>query len=300
MIYTLTFNPALDYIVKVDDFRQGEVNRTVEENIFGGGKGINVSLVLQNLGVPNVMLGFTAGFTGEEIERRVHARGCRTDFIRLENGWSRINFKLRSAQESEINGKGPDIPPDKLEELYRKLDTLHAGDILVISGSIPSSLPDDVYERIMARLQPKRIEIVVDATRKLLLNAMQYRPFLVKPNKAELGEMFHTVLHTNDEVVERAQELQELGGRNILVSMAGEGAVLLAEDGKVYHSLPPEGKVVNSVGAGDSMVAGFLAGWLKTGEMKEAFRMGLAAGSASAFSMELATAEAVEGLLKTF
>lgn len=300
MIYTMTFNPALDYIVTVDDFCLGQVNRSTEEVIFSGGKGLNVSMVLNNLGVPNVALGFIAGFTGEEIERGMRTKGCKMDFVRLKEGFSRINLKLRSDVETEINGGGPAIDDDALSEMVSKLDGLQEGDVLVISGSIPDGLPHNIYERIMARLQPKNIDIVVDAGKGLLLNAMMYQPFLVKPNQQELSEIFRTPLHTKDEVAEHALQLQEMGGRNILVSMAGNGAVLLTEDGHIFSSRPPEGKVVNSVGAGDSMIAGFLAGWTASGDMQHAFRMGLATGSASAFSMELATKEAVDKLMQTF
>lgn len=301
MIYTLTFNPALDYIVKTENFQIGRVNRSTKEAIFSGGKGLNVSAVLNNLGIPNVALGFVAGFTGDEIERGIQAKGCRTDFIHLKEEMSRINIKLcTQGVESEINGRGPKISDDALAELYIKLDKLQKGDILVLSGSVPDSLPYNIYERIMARLQPKQIDIVLDAGKELLLNVMMYQPFLVKPNQQELSEIFRTPLHTKDEVAVHALQLQEMGGRNILVSLAGEGAVLLTEDGQLFSSRPPEGAVVNSVGAGDSMVAGFLAGWLESGDMQHAFRMGLAAGSASAFSMELADKESVEALLQTF
>lgn len=300
MIYTLTFNPAIDYIVTVDDFCLGQVNRSTEEVIFSGGKGLNVSMVLNNLNVPNVALGFVAGFTGDEIERRMQVYGCKTDFIHLGEGISRINLKLRSDEETEINGSGPVIGESALTEMFSRLDKLQKGDILVISGSVPDGMPHNIYERIMARLQPKHIDIVVDAGKGLLLNAMMYQPFLVKPNQQELSEIFRTPLHTKDEVAEHALQLQEMGGRNILVSMAGSGAVLLTEDGHIFSSRPPEGKVIHSVGAGDSMVAGFLAGWLESGDMQHAFRMGLAAGSAAAFSMELATKAVVDALLQKF
>nr|QGT51040.1 tagatose-6-phosphate kinase [uncultured Firmicutes bacterium] len=299
MIYTMTLNPALDYIVKIDDFRLGEVNRSTDEVIFSGGKGLNVSMVLNNLGIPSVALGFVAGFTGEEIERGMQAQGCRTDFIHLDEGVSRINLKLRTGVETEINGGGPLVSEFAVSELFAKLDKLQEGDILVISGSVPDSLPHNIYERIMARLQPKQVNIVVDAGRDLLLSAVMYQPFLVKPNQQELSQIFRTPLHTKDEVAVHALQLQEMGGRNILVSMAGEGAVLLTEEGRILSSRPPEGEVVNSVGAGDSMVAGFLAGWLENGDVQHAFRMGLAAGSAAAFSMGLPTKEDVN-ILKLY
>lgn len=289
MIYTVTFNPSLDYIVSVDDFTVGKVNRTKNEIIFPGGKGINVSIVLKNLGLENTALGFIAGFTGEEIRKRVLGWGIRGNFITIDNGWSRINIKLRSQNESEINGQGPRIGADAIEKLYSQLDMLVEGDILILAGSIPSSMPDSMYSDIMKRMQEKGIRIVVDATKDLLVNTLQYKPFLIKPNSSELGEIFHVLIKDQDEVAIYARKLQEKGARNVLVSMAGEGAVFIGEDGQVFKSPAPQGKVVNSVGAGDSMVAGFLTGYLKESNYRYAFYMGVSAGSASAFSENLAT-----------
>lgn len=296
MIYTVTFNPSLDYIVRVEHFKLGRVNRTNEEVIYAGGKGVNVSIVLKNLGFDSTALGFLAGFTGQEIRRLMSEQGIRADFIEVERGISRINMKLRSEEESEINGMGPEIGEQDIEKLYQKLNELEDGDILVLAGSIPSVMPESMYRNIMEKLQHKKIDIVVDATNDLLMNVLEYKPFLVKPNNHELGEIFHVELKKKEEVVPYAKKLQEQGARNVLVSMAGEGAVLLTENGEVYQSEAPKGKVVNSVGAGDSMVAGFLAGYLNTGDYKEAFKMGLCTGSASAFSEELATKDEVDQL----
>ena len=299
MIYTITFNPSLDYIVTVPEFKLGAVNRTEKEILFPGGKGINVSIVLKNLGMESTILGFTAGFTGEEIRRRVQELGCKEELITVENGYSRINLKLRSKEESEINGMGPVIEQEVINQLYRQLEGLRKGDILVLAGSIPSSMPDTMYSDIMQFLEGKGIQVVVDATRDLLVNVLKYHPFLIKPNNHELGEIFGVELKEKTEVLKYAKKLQEQGARNVLVSMAGEGAVLAAEDGSVYESVAPKGHVVNSVGAGDSMVAGFLYGYLQSEMYKTAFQVGVATGSASAFSENLATKAEVETVLKT-
>ena len=300
MIYTVTFNPCLDYVVGVDNLTLGAVNRVSTEAVMAGGKGINVSIVLKNLGHPSCALGFLAGFTGDEIARRLRLQGVDTDFIEVSRGMSRINVKVKSAEETEINGIGPDIAPSDIEALYTKLDALTSDDILVISGSVPAALPGDIYERIMERLESRSIRIVVDATRELLMNVLAFHPFLVKPNNHELGEIFGVELKARKDVVPYAKKLQELGARNVLVSMAGEGAVLVAENGDVIESPSPKGTVVNSVGAGDSMVAGFIAGYLESdGNYEQAFRMGVCAGSASAFSLGLAERDQVEELLAT-
>lgn len=293
MIYTVTFNPALDYVVRVDHFTLGAVNRTVQEHIFYGGKGINVSAVLANLGYDNTALGFVAGFTGEEIERGAKTLGFKSDFIHVKKGMTRINVKLKAEDESEINGMGPEIMPEDVDALLEKLDCLQREDVLVLSGSIPSSISDTIYEKIMERLDGRGIRIVVDATKDLLLNVLQYHPFLIKPNNHELGEMFGVELHTDEEIIHYAKVLQERGAQNVLISMAGDGAILITEDGQVLKRKPPKGTVKNSVGAGDSMVAGFTAGYLKSGSYEEALKLGTAAGSASAFSDGLATREAI-------
>lgn len=300
MVYTVTVNPSLDYIVDVKNFKTGVVNRTCGEKIYAGGKGVNVSMVLSNLEIENTALGFIAGFTGKEIESRLIEKGIKTDFIHLEDGLSRINVKLRSDEESEINGQGPNINKKDIEELYSKLDKLSSSDVLVLAGSIPSTLPETLYSDIMNRLKDKGVSIVVDATRDLLKKALEYKPFLVKPNNHELGEIFGVELKTREEVVPYAQKFREMGAQNVLVSMAGEGAVLASADGKVYKFPAPKGKLVNSVGAGDSMVAGFITGFLKTKSYKEALKMGICAGSSSAFSEELATKENVNELLNFF
>ena len=296
MIYTVTFNPSLDYIVTVDDFKLGLTNRTTSELMLPGGKGINVSIVLGNLGINNTALGFTAGFTGKEIVRRVEELGVKSDFIPIEEGFSRINLKLKSIDGTEINGSGPVISQEKVDQLMEKLHALTSKDILVLAGSIPSSMPDDMYSKIMAELQDTGAMIVVDATRDLLVNVLQYHPFLVKPNNHELGEIFDVELKTREDVVPYARKLQEMGATNVLVSMAGEGAVLVAADGSVSSAPAPKGTLVNGVGAGDSMVAGFIAGWMEKHSYEHAFHMGVSAGSASAFSELLATKEEIQAI----
>ncbi|MGL4762891.1 MAG: 1-phosphofructokinase [Sarcina sp.] len=297
MIYTITFNPALDYIVSVHDLDLGRVNRTSEEEIYAGGKGINVSIVLKNLGIESKALGYVAGFTGDEIERQVKVQGCDTDFIKLENGLSRINIKLKSTEESEINGQGPNINLKDIEMLFKKLEGLKVGDILVLAGSIPNSLPKDIYENIMARLEGKGIKFVVDATGELLLNVLKYKPFLIKPNHHELAEIFNVKISSEDDIITYAKKLQNLGAKNVLISMASEGAIFITENGEILKSEVPKGKLINSVGAGDSMVGGFIAGYLKNENFEEAFKLGVATGSASAFSKGLATRKKVFELL---
>lgn len=297
MIYTVTFNPAIDYIVRMPEFIAGATNRVNYEQVLGGGKGINVSIVLKNLGIDSTALGFISGFTGKEIIRQLHSFGCKSDFIELPNGFSRINVKIKTNdEETEVNGQGPDIPANAIEELFAKLDKLTAGDTLVLAGSIPKTLPDDIYEKIMARLENRNINIVVDATKNLLLNVLKYHPFLIKPNNHELAEMFNVTLTCNDDIITYAKKLQDMGAKNVLVSMGKDGAILVAEDGSITYSPVPKGKLVNSIGAGDSMVAGFLTG---TNSYEKAFYMGVATGSASAFSENLATRSEVEALLKT-
>lgn len=294
MIYTVTFNPSLDYIVDVKDFRLGLTNRTTKEIIYAGGKGINVSMMLKNLGYDSTALGFLAGFTGREIKRLMESQGVKADFIEVPKGISRINMKLRSHEESEINGMGPAISQEDIEKLYQKLEQLQDGDVLVLAGSIPSVMPESMYRDIMEYLSKKDLKVVVDATKDLLLNVLPYHPFVIKPNNQELGEIFEVSLRDKQEVIYYAKKLQQLGATNVIVSMAGEGAVFVGEDGEVFESDAPKGKVVNSVGAGDSMVAGFLAGFLDTGDYREAFQMGICTGSASAFSEQLATKAEVE------
>lgn len=297
MIYTVTFNPALDYVVRLPAFAPGAVNRTESEDIQLGGKGINVSCVLGQLGFQSVALGFVAGFTGKAVEAGLARRGVNADFIRLPEGLTRINVKIKASVETEINGQGPAIPAGALEELFRKLERLAAGDVLVLAGSIPASLPSDIYQRILERLAPKGVLCAVDATGELLVKVLPYRPFLIKPNDHELGEIFGRTLSSDGEIVECARLLQQKGARNVLVSMAGDGALLLDEGGNVHRLEAFKGKVKNSVGAGDSMVAGFLAGWLEKGDYAWALRLGSACGSATAFSDALATRAEIEALL---
>lgn len=328
MIYTVTFNPSLDYIVEVKNMTLGATNRTSFEQMLPGGKGLNVSFVLNNLGFETTALGFLAGFVGEEIESRVAETGVTCEFIKISEGCSRINMKVRNVDGTEVNGMGPEIPTEKVQKMLERLDTLQKEDILVLAGSIPSSMPTTIYSDIMKRLCEEKkttVEkseeilkeatketiketkgttgplVVVDATKDLLMNVLPYRPFLIKPNHHELGELFGVTISTREEAVPYAKKLQEQGARNVLVSMGGLGAVLVDETGGVYLSEAPKGVVVNSVGAGDSMVAGFLAGWLEKKNYEYAFQLGLAAGSASAFSENLATAEEVDKVYqKTF
>ena len=298
MIYTVTFNPSLDYIVSVEDFKLGLTNRTNSELLLPGGKGINVSTVLMNLGIESTALGFVAGFTGDEIVRRLEQMGVRNGFIKIEEGFSRINLKLKSIDGTEINGQGPVIGETKVQSLMTQLDELGEGDVLFLSGSIPASMPDDAYQKIMERLDGKGVQIIVDATKDLLMNVLPHHPFLIKPNNHELGEIFETELKSREAVVPYAKKLQEMGAQNVLISMAGEGAVLVAADGTVYDAPAPKGTLVNSVGAGDSMVAGFMAGWMEKQDYEYAFHMGVASGSASAFSENLATKEEIQAVYK--
>lgn len=307
MIYTVTFNPSIDYMVSVSDLQLGRTNRSDAEYILPGGKGINVSTVLNHLGMKSVALGFVAGFTGEQIGRMVADRGINSQFICLEEGMSRINIKLHTIDGTEINGSGPLIPANKLEELLTQLDSLQAGDVLFLSGSVPVSVPYDIYAQIAERVSDKCVNIVVDAAGKLLMQTLEHKPFLIKPNLQELqdlfgAEIFAEGVESADDlrkaVVPYGEKIQKMGARNVLISLGGEGAVLLAEDGRVYSAPAPVGEVVNTVGAGDSMVAGFMAGWLDRADYKHAFYMGLAAGSASAFSVDLATKEEIEKVYK--
>lgn len=298
MIYTVTFNPAIDYVVSLDqELRTGTINRNQAEDFQFGGKGVNVSNVLRALGMKTAALGFVAGFTGDALERGLWEMGLETDFVHAASGMTRINVKIKAGEETEINGIGPMIRSDELEMFFGKLDMIAAGDVLVLSGSMPSCLPDDTYEQIMRRLDGHGVRIVVDASGKLLMRTLAYHPFLIKPNHHELGEIFGRPLETDEEIMGCARRLQTMGARNVLVSMAGDGALLLDETGKTYRTGCPKGKVVNSVGAGDSMVAGFLAGYLRTGDYAQALRLGIAAGSATAFSLGLCTCAQVNELL---
>jgi 1-phosphofructokinase len=297
MVYTVTFNPAIDYVVRTDEMKVGSVNRSKSEEIYFGGKGINVSIVLSELGIESKALGFVAGFTGEAIEKGVAEKGIETDFVHLENGFSRINVKIKSGDETELNGQGPVIDDKALEELFAKLDGLKDGDTIVLAGSIPNTLPSDIYEKILERLSDRKIKTVVDATKDLLMNVLKYKPFLIKPNNHELGEMFGVTLTTNDEIAHYAAKLKEMGAKNVLVSMAGDGALLLDENGKTHICGVCKGEVKNSVGAGDSMVAGFIAG-SQEGDYDYALKLGTATGGATAFSDGLATKDEIYRLLE--
>lgn len=297
MIYTMTFNPSLDYVMHLQAFEIGKTNRSTKEEIYPGGKGLNVSIVLSRLGHKNQALGFSAGFTGQEIEKLILQEGCEAKFVNLPNALSRINVKLKGEKESEINGQGPIIPDEQLTEMLNYLEMLQDGDMLILSGSIPNSLPDTIYEQIMENLQHKNIKIIVDATGDLLRNVLKYHPFLIKPNKDELSDFFNAKVETTQDILLYSQKLKDMGAINVLVSMGSEGAFLLDENGETHHSLPPSGKVLNTVGSGDSMVAGFVAGYLNTGNYAQAFKLGLAAGSASAFLPWLAQKKDVAVLL---
>ena len=293
MIYTITFNPALDYIMSVDEFNKGMVNRSKSEKILPGGKGINVSLVLTNLGVQNTALGFIAGFTGKNIEEIIKNRGCKTDFVNLKDGLSRINVKFLSGSETEINGNGPSISKEDIESLYRKFEKLTTEDILVLAGSIPSSFSENIYSDIMNYVTEKGVKVVVDATGDLLVRCLKYKPFLIKPYNYELEQIFNTKLDLREDIVKYTLKLKEMGAANVLVSMGADGAILVDEFGNCYDLKAPIGNVINSVGAGDSMVAGFLAGFYEKKDYEYAFKLAVAAGSASAFSEELATKDEI-------
>lgn len=297
VIYTVTFNPSLDYIVSVKDFRPGMTNRTSSELMLAGGKGINVSIVLGNLGIKSTALGFIAGFTGDEIVRRLHNSGINSEFIKINDGISRINIKLKSIDGTEINGQGPHIDSSHIEQLMNRLRRLESGDILVLAGSIPAGISDNIYKDIMDMLKDKGVQIVVDATSRLLTNVLEYKPFFIKPNQHELGDIFNVTLNTQEEVIPYALELKKMGAVNVCVSMGGKGAILVADDGNVYKAKSPDGILKNSVGAGDSLVAGFLSGWIEKKDYEYAFRKGVATGSASAFSERLATKGEVNGLI---
>lgn len=297
VIYTVTFNPSLDYIVSVKDFRPGMTNRTSSELMLAGGKGINVSIVLGNLGLKSTALGFIAGFTGDEIVRRLHNGGINSEFIKINDGISRINIKLKSIDGTEINGQGPHIDSSHIEQLMNRLRRLESGDVLVLAGSIPAGISDNIYKDIMDMLKDKGVQIVVDATSRLLTNVLEYNPFFIKPNQHELGDIFNVTLNTQEEVIPYALELKKMGAVNVCVSMGGKGAILVADDGNVYKAKAPDGILKNSVGAGDSLVAGFLSGWIEKKDYEYAFRKGVATGSASAFSERLATNGEVNDLI---
>lgn len=303
MIYTITFNPALDYITQVENFKIGEINRTKTETILPGGKGLNVSIVLKNLEIENTALGFIAGFTGEELKNKLEARGIKTDFVKVKKGFTRINMKISSinkdkVEETALNGIGPEISQEDIDELFRKLDRVTKEDTVILSGSVPKNINKDIYKRICERLNKKGITFVVDSTQDLLTSILQYNPFLIKPNKEELEETLNCKISTKEELINAAKELKKLGAQNILVSLGKDGALLLTKEDDILFSKAPKGKIVTTIGSGDSMVAGFLAGYYATKDYEYALKNGVAAGSASAFSIELATKKDVEILLK--
>lgn len=299
MIYTITFNPAIDYVYYADSIIMGGLNRSVKEEIYFGGKGINVSLVLKELEIASKVLGFVAGFTGEAIEKGIKEKGINTDFVHLDSGFSRINVKVKSDEETELNGQGPDISEKAIEELFEKLNAVSDGDIVILSGSIPRTLPSNMYERILERVKHKTVKVAVDACGELLLNTLKYNPFLIKPNREELEKTFNVKLENVESIIEYAKKLQELGAKNVLVSMAGDGAVLVAENDSVYMCDACRGEVISSVGAGDSMLAGFIAG-LERGSYEYALKLGTATGGATAFSGGLARAEKIYELMSDF
>lgn len=306
MIYTITFNPALDYTVQVEKFEIGKINRTKSENILAGGKGLNVSIILKRLGIENTALSFIAGFTGKELERKIRQYNIETEFIKTNRGYTRINVKISSLeknsliQESEtaLNGNGPEITENDIEKLLQKIQNINSNDIVILSGNIPKCINENIYEIICKELDGKNVKFVVDASQKLLMNCLKYKPFFIKPNKEELEETFNTKIETKEEIIIYAKKLQEKGAQNVLISLGGDGAILLTEKNEVYYSNTPKGQVINTVGAGDSMVAGFVAGYLKKKDYKEALKLGIASGSATAFSAGLAMNEEINGLLK--
>ena len=303
MIYTITFNPALDYITQVENFKIGEINRTKTETILPGGKGLNVSIVLKNLEIENTALGFVAGFTGEELIRKIESQGVKTDFVKVEKGITRINIKISSMnenmiEETALNGMGPQITNDDTKTLMEKIQNMTAEDIVILSGSIPQNISTDIYDKICKSLSEKEITFIVDSTQELLMSVLKYNPFLIKPNKEELEETLNCKISTKEDIVNAAKELKKMGAQNVLVSLGNDGALLLTEENETYYSKAPKGEVVNTVGSGDSMVAGFIAGYYQTQDYEYALKTGVAAGSASAFSIRLATKEDVNILLK--
>ena len=298
MIYTITFNPALDYISQVDNFEVGKINRTKTEKILPGGKGLNVSIVLKNLGLESTALGFIGGFTGEELQRRIEAQGIKTDFIKVNNGMTRINVKISSDMETALNGNGPEILEEDIQELLEKIENIKKEDIVILAGNVPKGINNNIYEIICVNLERNGVTFIVDATKELLINILKYRPFLIKPNKEELEETFKVKIRTKEDIITYAQKMQLMGAQNVLVSLGGDGAILVTEDNQVLQSNAPKGKVLNTVGAGDSMVAGFLAGYIESKDYEFSLKMGIATGSASSFSMDLATKKDVEKLLE--
>lgn len=298
MIYTVTLNPSIDYIVRLDELKTGITNRTKSEEYYFGGKGINVSCVLAQLGVESTALGFVAGFTGKAIESGIKNPKITTDFITLSEGISRINIKIKAEEETEINCQGPNVSDEELTELLKKIDSINEGDVLILAGNIPSSMPDDIYENILRHLEDKNVLFVVDATKKLLLNTLKYRPFLIKPNRQELSEIFGEEIESEEDIIRYANELKRLGAVNVLISLGGQGAMLVDEFGEIHRAGVVSGKVLNTVGSGDSMVAGFIAGYFKTHDYEYALKLGSACGNATAFSKGLATKDKIDEIMQ--
>ncbi|WP_425539211.1 1-phosphofructokinase [Microaceticoccus formicicus] len=296
MITTLSLNPSLDYIVDIEDFNIGKINRTKSEYMLPGGKGLNVSQVLKNLGMASTALGFVAGFTGRELTRMLDEQNISNKMIEVENGFTRINLKVRGDIETAVNGMGPIVTDEDFKKVIIELEKLTEGDVLILSGNIARNMKEDSYRLIMDKV-PDSVKVIVDATKEQLMSVADLKPFLIKPNHEELGELFNVEIKDKKTAGKYARLLQEKGFRNILVSMGGDGAVMLTETGDEYHANAPVGKLVNSVGAGDSMVAGFIYGYLELADYTEAFRYGIAAGSASAFSENLGTGEEIMNLL---
>lgn len=294
MVYTVTLNPALDYVMKLKALRTDDINRTDGEEIYYGGKGINVSVILTQLGIPNTALGFLGGFTGKKLEEMLKNDNVSCDFNYLKNGDTRINVKIKADKEIDLNACGPEITKEDMQSFLKKLDGIKSGDYLILAGSIPNTLPDDIYEQILERVGDRNINCVVDATGDLLKNVLKYRPFLIKPNHHELGDLFSVQIKSDDDIVKYSKKLQEMGAKNVLVSMAKDGAMLTDENGCVHKIGNAKGKLINSVGCGDSMVAGFTAGYIKTADYSYALRLGSACGNATAFSEKLATREEIE------
>lgn len=294
MVYTVTLNPALDYVMKLKALRTDDINRTDGEEIYYGGKGINVSVILTQLGIPNTALGFLGGFTGKKLEEMLKNDNISCDFNHLKNGDTRINVKIKADKEIDLNACGPEITKEDMQSFLRKLDSIKSGDYLILAGSIPNTLPDDIYEQILERVGDRNINCVVDATGDLLKNVLKYKPFLIKPNHHELGDLFSVQIKSDDDIVKYSKKLQEMGAKNVLVSMAKDGAMLTDENGNVHRIGNAKGKLINSVGCGDSMVAGFTAGYIKTADYSYALRLGSACGNATAFSEKLATREEIE------
>lgn len=303
MIYTITFNPALDYLVQAENFETGKINRTKAEKILPGGKGLNVSIVLKNLEIDNTALGFIAGFTGEELKQQIEKFGVKTEFIKVQNGITRINVKISTTkgqkiEETAINGNGPFIEQKDIEELLKKVQNMSTNDFVILAGNVPKNIDSSIYEKICEILSKRKIPFIVDSTQELLVNILKYNPFLIKPNKDEIAETLKCKLETRDDIINAARELKTMGAQNVLVSLGADGAILITSEDKVYISTAPKGQVLNTVGAGDSMVAGFLAGFYKTQDYLYSLKMGVAAGSASTFSTKLATKEEVDLLFK--